>query len=97
MNERKLRKCEICGEWFNTTQGIMLEHYKLKHKFKVDKAFAIAELIMKRHLFLVKAKAAPFPESMTLTMNAIQCETQLSIVIAQSKNLLTGKLIEAMI
>lgn len=33
MSERKLRKCEFCGEWFNTTQEIMSEHLFVKHDF----------------------------------------------------------------
>lgn len=29
--ERKVRKCPVCGEWFNTTDEIMVKHYWLYH------------------------------------------------------------------
>jgi len=31
MEERRLHKCGVCGEWFNTTTPIMIQHYRLKH------------------------------------------------------------------
>jgi len=85
MNQVKLRKCNICGEWFNATQSIMFEHYKLKHKFAADKTFKIAELIIKRELLSLKAKFAPFPESLILTMEAVAVNAQLQMVVLQSE------------
>jgi len=85
MNERKLCQCPCCKEWFNTTQSVMLKHYKLKHEFITNKTFAIAELIVKRELFLLKAKFVPFPESLTLVMVAASADAQLQMVISQSE------------
>ena len=84
MNQIKLRKCNACGEWFNTTQSVMFEHYKLKHEFIINKTFVIAELVMKRELLLFKAKLAPFPECLTFTLAAVSADSQLQMVISQS-------------
>lgn len=79
---RKLIKCPVCNEWFNTTPAVMIEHYKLKHEFIVNKSFAIAELIVKRELFLAKAKVAGFPENLNLIMSAYLADNQLQRVMS---------------
>lgn len=82
MSERKLRQCPRCKEWFNTTSVIMHKHYKLKHEFETNKAFAIAELVIKINMLKTQAKFVPFPESAVLTHDAFACMTHLNLIIS---------------
>jgi len=35
MEERTVRKCPFCGEWFNTTNTIMAKHFLIYHSDKL--------------------------------------------------------------
>lgn len=78
--ERKLRQCPCCKEWFNTTFAVMINHYKAKHEFAINKAFAIAELVTKRAWHDAKSRFTPFPECMQHYVAARVIENQISMV-----------------
>lgn len=82
--QTKLRQCSCCKEWFNTTFEIMIEHYKLKHEFQINKAFAIAETVVKINILQMKAKLAPFPENIQLSTAALMAQAHLETIIAAS-------------
>lgn len=44
MSERKLQKCNICGEWFNTTDEI-IEKHELKHYKPISESFSMFALM----------------------------------------------------
>ena len=75
--ETKLRQCPVCREWFNTTSPVMIEHYKLKHKFATDKAFAIADLVFKAAWHDAISHVTPFPECMQHYTAARVAENQM--------------------
>jgi hypothetical protein len=78
--KRKLCQCPVCKEWFNTTSAVMSQHYRTKHEFALNKAFAIAELVMTMAMHDAKSKITPFPESMQHYVAARMTEHQISLV-----------------
>lgn len=81
--ERKLRKCPVCGEWFNTTAEIMVKHFQEYHERAIMKATVIAELAVKRSMLLVRAEFAPWPTSSRLRAAAAVISNQIDRVIAE--------------
>lgn len=75
--ETKLRQCPVCKEWFNATASVMIEHYKLKHKFITEKTFAIAELVFKSAWHDAQSRVTMFPECMQHYVAARQAESQI--------------------
>lgn len=79
--ERRLQRCAVCGEWFNTTSLIMLAHYRDKHQRRFNKTNAIAQLVVERAMWFDKAKYAPWPESHRYLLAAQMTHAQLNLVI----------------
>lgn len=83
--DRRLRRCPICKEWFNTTSVVMTDHYNLKHRFALEKALFIAELIIELAIFDAKSRFMPFPESMHNYLAARMTEHQIARVQSTSR------------
>lgn len=80
--ERKLRQCGVCGEWFNTTHEIMIDHYRTRHEPLFKKTMAIAELVVKKNLFLAQSIVTPFPLNLQCHMMAAVTDSQLQRVVS---------------
>lgn len=81
--ERKLMKCGVCQEWFNTTNEIMIEHYRTRHEPLFKKTMAIAELVVKRNLYLAQSRVTPFPLNIQCHVAAALTNDQLQRVISE--------------
>jgi len=79
--KRKLQKCKVCNEWFNTTSAIMIEHYKLKHEPQFAKSLALTEFTVKLAMFQRQAELAPWPLSMGYQLSAVMTAQQINVVL----------------
>ena len=64
--ERKLRKCRVCGEWFNTTEGIMLRHYIGHHPGESIRFFRASTSALTLALARACTAAGTFARAMAL-------------------------------
>ena len=80
---RVLQKCPACGEWFNTTTSVMLEHYKARHEHLYLKALEIARLVVLREQYLAQSRVAPFPTNIQYCTMAALTNDQLNRVASQ--------------
>lgn len=39
---RKLYKCYCCGDWFNTSQDVMVEHLRVRHSAQFEAMISLA-------------------------------------------------------
>ena len=81
--ERQLVKCPVCGEWFNTTGLIMLQHVG-KHidSPKGRKIRALAELAARAVMLNGLATMVRFPFSIMYMIQAALCIDQYHRVLA---------------